>query len=99
MPLRQDDCLLARLIVSLTMFIVVPDSAFMGETVRIQQMSAVAAIAFQLAANSPRAAQQQGFKIFTPDVGWALAALLFVLLILRDAVRDFLKKAADPMLS
>jgi hypothetical protein len=46
MPLRQGDCLLARLIVSLTMFMVVPDSAFMGETVRIQQMSAVAAIAF-----------------------------------------------------
>jgi hypothetical protein len=99
LPLRQDDCLLARLIVSLTMFIAVPVSGFMGETVRIYQMSTVVTTAIQLAANSARTSQQQGFKIFTPDVGWVLAALLFLLLILRDAVRDFLKKAADAMIT
>jgi hypothetical protein len=67
--------------------------------VGIHQVPTVAASYIQSVLSSPHAAQQSGFKKFTPDIGWALAVLLFLLLILRDAIRDALKKLADAMIS
>jgi hypothetical protein len=73
-------------------------SVFMGEVVRTHHFVAATAI-IQWATGSPRTSQQQGLKEYLPDAGWALAVLLFLLLILRDAIRDFLKKCVDAMIS
>jgi hypothetical protein len=62
-------------------------------------MPTVVTIVNQLAVASPHASPQQGFKVFTPDVGWVLAVLLFLFLILRDAIHDYLKKCADAIIS
>lgn len=49
--------------------------------------------------SSPHPSRQQGFRTFIPDIGWVLAVVLFFSLILRDAIRDFLKKFIDAMIS
>lgn len=40
----------------------------------------------------PQPSSPKGISSYLPKVGWALAVVLFVVLILRDAIRDFLKK-------
>lgn len=51
------------------------------------------------AATASPAAKQQGFKIFTPQAGWATAVVFFLLLVFRDSLRDLLKKGTDALLA
>src|ERR1700733_10955406 len=50
---------------------------------------------------SPHGPSSHGgkFKDFIPDVGWIVASVLFFLLIIRDAIRDALKKTIDGIIS
>ena len=66
---------------------------------RIHQTLGSALVTIQSTINWPRASQKNSLKAFIPDIGWALAVLLFFLVILRDAVRDLLKKSIDAIIS
>lgn len=52
-----------------------------------------------VAISRPRPSPAKGLSSYLPEIGWALALLFFVLLIVRDAVRDALKKLIDAVIT
>src|SRR5215471_18495992 len=71
---------------------------FLGGAMGIHQEPSLTAI-IQPVISRLRTSQGRGLRALIPDIGWALAALLFILVVLRDAVRDLLKKLAAATIS